>query len=253
MLKQMVKLLIADDEKNVREALASLVNLYSPEIKLVASTDSVSSTVHAIQEHQPDIVLLDIEMKEGTGFDVLKQFPSPAFKVIFITAYQQYAVQAFRFAALDYILKPVDPDQLTESLRRAVDTIDRLKMALKIDSFMYNMDNISKGTKKIVLKTADNIHVANLQDVLYCEADGSYTIFYFLDKSRIMVSNTLGQYEEMFDGYGFLRVHQSYLLNINYIRRYEKGDGGKVILSGEISLPVATRKKDQLMQILAKL
>jgi two-component system LytT family response regulator len=249
----MIKLIIADDEENVRQALHALVNRYCKEVQIVASTDSVSSTVKAINELQPDIVLLDIEMKEGTGFDVLKQFPVPKFKVIFVTAFQQYALQAFRFAALDYILKPIDPDVLADALRKAQDSIDREKIALKIDSFLHNMDNLSKGTKKIILKTADNIHVVNMQDIMYCEADRSYTNFYLADKSRIMVSNTLGDYEEMFSEYGFLRIHQSYLLNLSYIKRYEKGEGGKVILSDTIHLPVATRKKDHLMQLLSKL
>ncbi|MGZ3885041.1 MAG: LytR/AlgR family response regulator transcription factor, partial [Bacteroidia bacterium] len=178
-------------------------------------------------------------------------FPSPRFKVIFITAYQHYAVQAFRFAALDYILKPADPEVLSQALKKAVDNIDRERLSVKIDSFLNNMD--SKQSKKVVLKTADNIHVISLQEILYCEADRSYTIFYLADKSRIMVSNTLGQYEELFGDYGFLRIHQSYLLNVSYIRRYEKGDGGKIILSDNISLPVATRKKDQLLQLLSRL
>lgn len=246
----MIKLLIADDESNVREALASLVKLYCPDAHVVGAADSVSATVRMIGELQPDIVLLDIEMKEGTGFDVLKQFPAPGFKVIFITAYQHYAVQAFRFAALDYLLKPVDPDQLVQSLKKAQETIGREKLSLKIDSFLSNMDG--KQGKKVVLKTADSIHVVNLQDILYCEADRSYTIFYLADKSRILVSNTLGQYEEMFGDYSFMRVHQSYLVNVDCIRRYEKSDG-KIILTGDISLPVATRKKDQLMQLLSKL
>ncbi|MGZ3930957.1 MAG: LytR/AlgR family response regulator transcription factor [Bacteroidia bacterium] len=247
----MLKLLIADDEANVREALARLVELYNPEMAIVASTESVSATIAAIHDQQPDIILLDIEMKEGTGFDVLRHFPSPRFKVIFITAYQHYAVQAFRFAALDYILKPADPEVLSQALKKAVDNIDRERLSVKIDSFLNNMD--SKQSKKVVLKTADNIHVISLQEILYCEADRSYTIFYLADKSRIMVSNTLGQYEELFGDYGFLRIHQSYLLNVSYIRRYEKGDGGKIILSDNISLPVATRKKDQLLQLLSRL
>ena len=249
----MLKVLIADDEENVRDALTQIITAYASDIGIVAATDSVGSTVNAINTFNPDVVLLDIQMKEGTGFDVLKQFPAPKFKVVFITAYQQYAIQAFRFSALDYLLKPVDPDLLIETLQKAADTIDREKLSLKISSFMFNMDSISKGLKKIILKTADNIHVVNLQDIMYCEADRSYTNFYLADNSRIMVSNTLGQYEEMFEEYSFLRIHQSYLLNINYIKRYEKGDGGKIILSNAVSLPVATRKKDHLLQILAKL
>src|ERR1700752_5243992 len=177
----MIKLLIADDEENVREALGSMVKLYSTDIKIVDSVNSVASAIKSISQHKPDVVLLDIEMKDGTGFDVLKQFPSPAFKVIFITAYQQYAVEAFRFSALDYLLKPVDPDLFTEAIRKATDIIDKEKISLKIDSFLYNMENISKGMKKIILKTSDNIHVVNLQDIIYCEADRSYTNFYLAD------------------------------------------------------------------------
>jgi two-component system, LytTR family, response regulator len=249
----MIRLLIADDEENVREAITQMVELYCTGVKIVAATGSVSETVKAIAQHEPEIVLLDIEMKEGTGFDVLKKFPSPKFKVIFVTAYQQYAVQAFRFSALDYILKPVDPDLLVQAIQKASDVIDREKISLKIDSFRFNMENISRGLKKIVLKTADNIHIVNLQDIMYCEADRSYTNFFLTDQSRIMVSNTLGSYEEMFEEYGFLRVHTSYLVNINSVKRYEKGEGGKVILSNNASLPVATRKKEHLMQLLAKL
>lgn len=248
-----LKILIADDEDNVREAIGQMVKLYCNEASVVAEAGSVSTAIKAIESYQPDVVLLDIDMKDGTGFDVLKKFPSPTFKVIFITAFQEYAVQAFRFSALDYLLKPLDPDLLMKAIKKAHDVIDRDKISLKIDSFLYNMDTLSKGSKKIILKTADNIHVVNMQDIVYCEADRSYTNFYLSDKSRIMVSTTLGDYEELFAEYGFLRIHQSYLLNVSYMKRYEKGDGGKAILSGDISLPVATRKKDQLLQLLSKL
>jgi two-component system LytT family response regulator len=247
----MLKLVIADDEPNVREALTQLINEYCPDIKIVDSVASVSKTVSAIKKHSPDIVLLDIEMKEGTGFDVLKQFPKPTFKVIFITAFQHYAVEAFRFAALDYILKPVDPEVLNASLKKANDQVDKEKLSLKIDSFLTNMSG--NTLKKIVLKTADSIHVVNLKDVLYCEADRSYTNFYLDDKTRIIVSTTLGDYEELFSEYGFLRTHQSFLVNIHHVKRYEKGDGGNIILNNNTSLPVATRKKEQLLQLLSKL
>jgi two-component system LytT family response regulator len=249
----MLKLFIVEDEKNVREALTNMVGLYSPHVDVVGWADSVSSAIKKIEELQPDIVLFDIQIKEGTSFDVLNKFPSPAFKVIFVTAFQQHAVQAFRFSALDYLLKPVDPDLLAATLAKAVDSLDREKMSLKIESFLFNVDHLAKGKKKIILKTSSNIHIVNLHDVVYCEADRSYTNFYLADKSRIMVSSTLGQYEEMFEGYGFLRIHASYLVNIEFIKRYERGEGGKVILAGDIQLPVAARKKEQLLQLLAQL
>lgn len=249
----MLKLLIADDEINVRESLELLVKMYCPDIEIVAMTDSVSATVKAIQFHKPHIVLLDIEMKEGTGFDVLKNFSAPTFKVVFITAHQEFALKAFRFSALDYLLKPVDPDELVEAITKAVGIIEKEKISMKIDSFFENMEQMSKGMKKIVIRTAEDIHVVQLQDIMYCEADRSYTIFNLKDNKRILVSTTLGEYEEMLQEYNFLRIHQSYLVNINFIKRYEKSDGGKVVLTNDVKIPVATRKKDHLLQLLNKL
>jgi two-component system LytT family response regulator len=248
-----LRILIVDDEQHVREAIGQMVTLYCSDAEVVAEAAGVSEAVNAIKQHKPGIVLLDVDIKDGTGFDVLKQFPSPDFKVIFITAFQEYAVQAFRFSALDFLLKPLVPELLVEAIKKAQDVIDLKNMSLKIDSFIYNMDSLSKGTKKIILKTADTIHVINMQDIVYCEADRSYTNFYLSDKTRIMVSTTLGDYEDLFSGYGFLRIHQSYLLNVSYMKRYERGDGGKAVLVGDISLPVATRKKEQLLQLLSKL
>lgn len=247
----MLKIIIVDDEENVREALEQLIHLYHSDITICASCNSLSSAVLAIKQYQPDILLLDVEIGVENGFDIFKHFPEPDFRAIFITAYQQYAVQAFRFAAIDYLLKPVDPDLLNDALKKSGDVIDRKKIALKINSFLHNMNDISKDFKRIILKTADSVHLVNLRDIMYCEADRSYTNFYLDDKSRIMVSHTMGEYEELFSGYGFFRIHQSYLLNLNYFKRYEKGDGGKAILKDNTALPVATRKKDQLLQLLA--
>ncbi len=247
----MVKVIIIDDEENVREALQQIIHLYHPEINVCASCSSISSAILAVKEHQPDVLFLDVEIGAESGFDIFKHFPEPEFKVIFVTAYEQYAAQAFRFAALDYLLKPVDPDLLAEALKKTSDVLDRKKIAVKINSFLHNMDDISKDFKRIVLKTADTIHLVNLRDIMYCEADRSYTNFYLADQSRIMVSHTMGEYEDLFSNYGFLRIHQSYLLNLNYFKRYEKNDGGKAILKDNTALPVATRKKDHLLQRLA--
>jgi two-component system LytT family response regulator len=249
----MLKIIIVDDEANVRQALGQMLRLFSEDTQLIGSYSNVAAAVKAIREDKPDIVLLDIEIGKDNGFDVLKHFPSPGFKVIFITGYQQYAVQAFRFAALDYLLKPVDPDQLSDAIKKAFDAVDREKFSLKIDSFIHNMGTMANKAKKIILRTADNMHIVNLNDIMYCESERSYTTFFLADKTKVMVSQTLGDYEDMFNEYGFMRIHKSYLINLQFIKRYEKGDGGTVILNGNISLPVATRKKEQLLVLLAKL
>ncbi len=249
----MLKTILIDDEENVTESLIQLFNLYNIDIKVCECCKSVSLAILAIKKHQPDIVFLDIELEGESGFDIFSYFPKPQFKVVFITAYQQYALQAFRFATLDYLLKPVNPDLLLEVLKKANDMIDYEKLSIKIDSFLHNMSDLSKDSKKIVLKTADTIHLVYLRDIMYCEADRSYTNFYLVDKSRIMVSHSMGEYEELFSEHGFFRIHQSYLLNLSYFKRYEKNDGGKAILKDSTSLPVATRKKDQLLQQLSNL
>lgn len=249
----MLKALIVDDDKNVTESVNRLLELYHPDIKICASCHSISSAISAIKDNLPDILFLDVEIGSENGFDIFKHFPQPDFRVIFITAHEQYALQAFRFAALDYLLKPIDPVLLEEALKKAMDFLDREKIKLKIDSFLHNVKDLTKDSKKVVLKTLDTIHVVNLKDVMYCEADRNYTNFYLEDKSRIMVSSTMGGYEELFTPYNFLRIHQSYLLNLDYLKRFEKTDGGKAILKDNTGLPVATRKKDQLLKRLANL
>lgn len=245
-----INLLIADDVENIRSSLSEIINLYSSNVNIVATTDSVTSTVKAIQEHRPDIVLLDVEMGDGTGFDVLKQIEKPWFKVIFITAYREYSLEAFRFSALDYLLKPVDPEELIRAINKAADIIDREKLVVKIDSFLHNLEN---ATKKIVLKTVDSIHVVQLQDIMYCEADQGYTSFYLSDQSRIMVARTLGYYDELFANHNFIRIHQSYLVNINYIQKYDKSGQGNVVLKDKINIPVSSRKKEHLMKLLSSM
>jgi two-component system LytT family response regulator len=248
----MLKVIIADDIKDIRESISKSLAKHCPNVQLVASTSSVEETTAAIKQHNPDIVLLDIEMKDGTGFDVVKNFHNPSFKIIFITAYQQYSLEAFQFSALDYILKPVDPEHLVKAINKANDVVDREKLMLKIDSFLYNMKEASKGPKKIVLKTSDTIHVVALNEIVYAEADHRYTSFYLMDSTRIVVTKTLGGYEELFANHNFLRIHQTYLINIDYIKRYNK-QGGSVLLVNDITLPVAVRKKDQLLQALSSL
>lgn len=248
----MFKVVIADDVQDIRESLEKMLSAYCPEAQVVASADGVSSAVAAIKKHSPDVVLLDVEMKDGTGFDVLRQFPMARFKVIFVTAYQQYSLDAFRFSALDYLLKPVDPDLLVQAVNKAADVLDREKLALKIDSFLHNMQETTKGQKKIVLRTIDNIYVVPVNEIVYCEADQSYTTFHLHDRSRIVVTRSLSEFDELLAPYQFVRIHQSFLVNVAFIKRLNKADNTLLLSDGAV-LPVSVRKKDQLLQVLASL
>lgn len=249
----MLKLILIDDEDRVRLSIAQLLGLYHPEYDIAASCASLAAAIAAIRQHMPDVVLVDIKIGHENGFDLFKAFPKPDFKVIFITAHQQYATQAFRFAALDYLLKPIEAGLLADALKKAEDELQRDKLNLRLDAFIHNMNSHPKADKKIVLKTAESIHLLELKTIMYCEADRGYTNFYLADKSRIMVSTTLGEYEELFESCGYCRIHQSYLVNLHYFKRYDKADGGMAILKDNTRLPVATRKKDLLLQKLSEL
>jgi two-component system LytT family response regulator len=249
----MISALIVDDEKRARETIKEVIKLYCPEITSVSEADSVPTAVEAIHARNPDLVFLDIRLNDGSGFDVLKHLQDKKPGVIFITAYEEYAIQAFKVSALDYLLKPIDPDDFSAAVKRALQKINEGKFAERMDVFMKNMENASQGVKKMTLKTSDSIHVINIADIVYCEADRNYTNFHLITGEKILVSKSLGEYEDMLPAESFLRVHQSYLVNASHIKRYDKTDGGFLITANEKTIPVSTRKKDQLIQFLAKL
>jgi len=249
----MIRALIVDDEKRARETVREVIKLYCPEIGQVYEADSVSAAVNQISELNPDLVFLDIELQDGNGFDVLKAIGDKKINVIFVTGREEFAIKAFKVSALDYILKPVDPDELSAAVVSATEKINAGKLSDRMDMLMKNMENMSQGIKKITLKTADSIHVINVSDIVYCEADRNYTNFHLLNGKRILVSRSLGEYEEMLPSETFLRVHQSFLVNAEHISRYDRTDGGFLVTVNDKSIPVSTRKKDQLIQYLSDL
>mgnify|MGYP001604697631 CR=1 FL=1 len=245
--------LIVDDEKGPRETVKEVIKLYCPEITSVAEAEGVKDAVALIDSHHPDLVFLDIRLKDGSGFDVLKKAATKNLNVIFITAYEEYAISAFRVSALDYLLKPVDADELAAAVKRAERKLQAEHFTERLDAFMTNMQHASQGLKKMTLKTSESIHVVNIDDIVYCEADRNYTVFYLADGEKIVVSRSIGEYEEMLPPHAFMRVHQSFLVNVKHIKRYEKADGGFLVTAFGQQIPVATRKKDQLIQFLSKM
>lgn len=249
----MLRVLIVEDEKNASEALSNMLKLFLSNIDWVASCGTIEEAVALIKKNKPNILLLDVVLGKDNGFDIFKHFPLPDFKVIFVTAHENYAAKAFRFAAVDYLVKPVDPELLVSAIQKIYCALDYQKMPLRIEYLLHDLVNKIKNPKKLVLRTSDNIHVVDVSEIMYCEADRSYTNFHLADKTRILISNTMGDYEELLDESNFVRIHQSYLVNLAYLKRFEKSEGGKVILKNGISLPVATRKKEFLLQKLSNI
>lgn len=243
----MLRTIIIDDEAPMRQSLQTILKTACPNVKVIATADGVISGIAAIHKHHPDLIFLDIKMGDGTGFDLLKQLEPVDFKVIFITAYNQYAIKAFKFSALDYLLKPVDPDELAEAVEKT-ERLVILELNKQLGTLEENMGE--NAGKKIILRTFDSIHLVKTHEIVFCEAsEGSYTVINLINGNQILVSNRLKEYDEMLTEYGFFRVHKSYLINLIHITRFDRMDGGYIVLNDESKVPVATRKKEQLLEL----
>lgn len=245
----MIKAVIIDDEKNAREAIQQIIEKYFDEIQVIGFADDVKSGTNLILQLNPDLVLLDIKLPDGTGFDILNQFTKINFFTIFITAYNIHAIKAFKFSALDYLLKPIDIDDFKLAINKVVKAKEEQDTKKKLEVFLENIENISKEVKKIVLKTSDSIHLVKVNEILRCQSEGNYTKFFFTSKNPVLVSKNIKEYYDILKDYQFFRPHQSHIVNINYIKRYHKLNGGSLIMQDDSSVPVSTRKRDDLMKI----
>lgn len=246
--------IVIDDETQARNALRELINTDFPFIDIVSEADGVHSAIQAISLHSPHIVFLDINLGDGTGFDVLEHFTQKDFLIIFTTAYDQYAISAFKQNAIDYLLKPI----LSEDLKLAMDKIEQrvssTDLTLQVELLKEMMTDSSrqkKLDKKIVLKDQDTIHFIKTQDIIYCKSEGPYTEFYIHPNQKIFVSHSLKDYEDLLAPYGFIRVHHSYIVNKEMILKYIKGNGGILQMQGNYEVPVSQRRKEMVLELLS--
>jgi two-component system LytT family response regulator len=243
----MIRAVVIDDEIMARETITEMVDLYCQEVKVIGEAENVKSGIELIKNASPDLLLLDIQLTDGTSFDILKNIKKNDFKVIFITAYEDYALKAIKFSALDYILKPIDPNELVVAIDKARESLEQRDTSVKLRALFDNMEHYGDN-KKIVLKTANNVHLISLNDIIRCQSDKNYTHFHIRNHEKVVVSKTLKEYEDILSEYKFFRAHQSHLINLSHIRRYEKADGGYLVMSDNSIVPVSFRKKDELMK-----
>jgi two-component system LytT family response regulator len=243
-----MKAVIIDDEKRTRELIAKLIESFELGIETFPVGENVTSGLKAIEEIKPDIVFLDIQMPDGTGFDLLKMIPQKTFEVIFITAHEEFAIKAIKFSALDYILKPIDPEELKKSIEKAIESIDHKREDSQFEALQQNIQPSQK--RRLVLKTQESVHVVDLDKIIRCEADRNYTSFYLVDHKKILVSKTLKDYETLLTGHNFLRVQQSHLVNLDFVDRYDKAHGGTVIMKDGSEVPISPAKRDIFFKIL---
>lgn len=248
----MKKVLIIDDENRTRALIAKMIDSFGLDVETIAEGENVQSGIKAIEKHNPDIVFLDIQMPDGTGFDVIRSIENKNFEVIFITAHEEFAIKAIKFSALDYLLKPVDAAELKAALEKALVMIEHNSK----DSSQFEAlnSNIQKNEKRrLVLKTQESVHVVDLDEIIRCEADRNYTSFFLRDNKKILVSKTLKEYETLLSGHNFLRVQQSHLINIDYVDRYDKKNGGAVVMKDGSEVPLSPAKRDLFFKRLENL
>ncbi|MEM6643815.1 MAG: LytTR family DNA-binding domain-containing protein [Bacteroidota bacterium] len=244
-----IKTIIIEDEPSASQNLINLLMLNTPEVEVIKVVENVADGIEAIVGLRPYLVLLDIQLGSQTSFELLEKVAHLNFQIIFITAYNQYALEAFRFSAIDYLLKPINPIRLKEAIQKASDRLSAEKKSSMLDVLI---DNLSLGSrpKKIVLSTADMVHVVELSTIIKCQSSVNYTIFYLTDGKELIISRTLKEFDEQLSGNGFFRVHRSWLINEEHIIGYDKREGGYVVMSDKTKLPVSSMKRDELMKLI---
>ena len=253
----MITAILIDDDANLRSGLKSMLGIYAPEIDIIGEADSVKTGVLILQALQPQVVFMDIQLGDGNGFDILEQLASKNGKstshIVFVTAYEEYAIKAFRFSALDFLLKPIDPEELEKVIGKIKQVVAKKDNYAHIDLLLENIRKKVDHFKRIALSTADGIHLFEISDIIRCESEDNYTKFYLKTNKPVLISKTLKEYEELLTEHGFERIHQSHLINLAYLKSYIKKDGGYVVMSDNSNLPISQRKKDRLQELLRNL
>ena len=245
----MIRAVIIDDEEEGRNTVYNILTQYCNFVSVIGQADGVVKGRDLILTKQPELVFLDIQMADGTGFDLLEQLPKVEFRVIFVTAYDQYALKAIKYSALDYILKPIDPQQL-------IDAVNKFRMMESnfriVAEQIKTLFGYKSGFEKIALPTSEGLRFVKVEDIIRCESDNNYTNFFLKTGEKILVTKTLKDYEETLTDSNFIRIHQSHLINLTYVERYIKGEGGSVVMSDGSEVEVSRRRKENFLDKMAR-
>jgi two-component system LytT family response regulator len=241
----MIKTILVDDEPRGLSALKKLLELYCLEVKVIGECLDTRTAIEHIQLLEPELVFLDIAMPDKNGFDLLNELSPARFEIIFVTAHNEYTIQAFKYSAVDYLLKPVEEDLLIEAVRRATQRIADKASANQVETFLYNLRKLQTPAEmKLCIPDMKGFRVVEISDIIYCESESSYTIFHLQRGQTITASKSIMEYELLLEHSGFCRIHKSFLVNLQHIREYVRGEGGSVILTNDKTIEVSRRKKE---------
>ena len=245
-----LRAVIIDDEANNVEGLQKTLQLYCPNVQVLGFAHDIESGEELINKIQPEVIFLDVEMPFGNGFDLLAKLVPIKFDVIFTTAFNQYAVQAFKFSAVDYLLKPIDPSELIAAVQKVTEKIETTIVDKRVETLLSNMKSETLSRKKIGIHTTNGIVFEQLDSIMYLQAESSYTYIHLTGNKKEIASKNIGEMEEMLPKNIFCRIHKSYIVNINYIKVYHKGRGGYLVMEDGTSIEVSVRKKEEFLKLL---
>ena len=242
----MIKAIIIDDEIHCRKTLVMLLKEYCPDVQVIEQCEDAETGLLAIQRHKPHLVFLDIEMPNMNGFEMLDKLPEINFEIIFTTSYDQYAIKAIRFSALDYLLKPVDREELQRAVQKVVQRSQH-PLPQQLEILLQKLHQPVSSIQKIALPTMEGLQMVAIDSIISCESQSNYTVFFLKNKQKLIVSRPLKEIEEMLEEYSFLRVHNSYLVSLNEIDKYVKGEGGYLVMTDGSNIDVSRSKKETLL------
>ena len=239
-----MKAIIVDDEIDAIQTLEFLLQNYCPDVEIVGKATGILEAKEIIIDEEPDLVFLDVVMPRGTGFELLGFFPQRDFDVIFVTAHNEFAINAFRFSAVDYLLKPVDQDELIVAVKKVKERRG-LRQEINMEVLMENVQ--SKKPKKIAVSNLEGINYINVDEIICVQAEGSYSIIHLTDKRKIILSKNLKEYESLFHSYDFYRIHNSYIVNLEFVERFSMKEGAIIEMKNGMEIPISRKKKDQFL------
>lgn len=242
----MYKVVIVDDEASGRNVVRHNLKRFDKDLSVIAEADSVKSGIEVIEALKPDIVFLDVQMQDGTGFDLLLNVRERGFKVIFVTSFDNFAIKAIKYNAADYLLKPIEPDLFQEAVERVFEILENRQPAVSVEQFNNNYNKFDR----IGLPMSDCVRFISVESILYCSADGNYTRFFFVDGSNCLVCRNMKYYEDILPQSIFIRIHRSFIVNIHHVDRYIKGEIPSIVMSNGFQIEISRRKKDELLELL---
>ena len=245
----MIRTVVIEDEEHSRKMLKAMLHEHCHQLNVVADADSVKTGLTAIAEQRPELVFLDIELQSETSFEILEQLPEINFELVFTTAFDHYALKAIKFCAIDYLLKPIDLKELQMAVAKVEKRLNREYMNKNLEVLLNNIKSSSQNNHRIALSTLEGLLFVNVRDIIYCESSGPYTHFIFKHADKIVTSKHLKEYEDLLSGYDFFRIHKSYLVNLQEIQKYIRGEGGQLIMSNGAALAVSKQRKESFLHI----